>query len=44
MTVHVTSSHHPRVEYVEVFYNRERHQAVLGHVRPAEYYAAAKVA
>ena len=31
-------------EYVEVFYNRERHQAVLGHVTPAEYYATAKVA
>lgn len=31
-------------EYVEVFYNRERHQAVLGHLTPAEYYATAKVA
>ena len=31
-------------EYVEVFYNRERHQAVLGHMTPAEYYATAKVA
>ena len=31
-------------EYVEVFYNRERHQAVLVHVTPAEYYATAKVA
>jgi transposase InsO family protein len=31
-------------EYVEVFYNRERHQAVLGHLTPAEFYATAKVA
>jgi putative transposase len=31
-------------EYVEVFYNRERHQAILGHLTPAEYYATAKVA
>ena len=31
-------------EYVEVFYNRERHQAVLGHLTPAEYYATAQVA
>jgi transposase InsO family protein len=31
-------------EYVEVFYNRERHQSVLGHLTPAEYYATAKVA
>ena len=31
-------------EYVEVFYNRERHQAVLGHLTPAEYYATSKVA
>ena len=31
-------------EYVEVFYNRERHQTILGHETPAEHYAAAKVA
>jgi len=31
-------------EYVEVFYNRERHQAILGHLTPAEYYATSKVA
>lgn len=31
-------------DYVEVFYTRERHQAVLGHRTPAEVYAAAKVA
>lgn len=31
-------------EYVEVFYNRERHQAALGHRTPAEAYTAAKVA
>ena len=31
-------------EYVEVFYNRERHQAIPGHLTPAEYYATAKVA
>jgi transposase InsO family protein len=31
-------------EYVEVLYNRERHQAILGHLTPAEYYATAKVA
>ena len=31
-------------EYVEVFYNRERHQAILGHLTPAEYYATAKMA
>lgn len=31
-------------EYVEVFYNRERHQAILGHLTPAEYYATARVA
>lgn len=29
---------------VEVFYNRERHQAVLGHLTPTEYYATAEVA
>ena len=27
-----------------VFYNRERHQAILGHLTPAEYYATAQVA
>jgi hypothetical protein len=27
-----------------VFYNRERHQAVLGHLTPTEYYATAEVA
>ncbi len=32
------------LEYVEVFYNRERHQPILGHVTPAEYTAVAKVA
>lgn len=26
--------------YIEVFYNRERHQAGLGHRTPAEVYAA----
>lgn len=31
-------------EYVEVFYNRERHQAILGHLTHADYYATAKVA
>ncbi len=31
-------------EYVEAFYNRERRQAILGHLSPAEYYATAKVA
>jgi hypothetical protein len=31
-------------EYVEVFYNRQRHQAALGHRTPFEAYAAAKVA
>jgi putative transposase len=27
-------------DYIEVFYNRERHQARLGHQTPAEYEAA----
>lgn len=31
-------------EYVEVFYSREGHQANLGHLTPAEYYATARVA
>ena len=31
-------------EYVEVFYNRERRQAILGHLTPAEYYATAMTA
>lgn len=31
-------------DYVEVFYNRERHQAGLGHRTPAEVYASAMVA
>jgi putative transposase len=31
-------------EYIEVFYNRERHQARLGHRTPAETYAASKAA
>jgi putative transposase len=31
-------------DYIEVFYNRERHQAGLGHRTPAETYEAAKVA
>jgi transposase InsO family protein len=31
-------------DYVEIFYNRERHQAALGHRTPAEVYEAAMVA
>ena len=31
-------------EYIEVFYNRERHQARLGHRTPAETYAASQAA
>jgi putative transposase len=31
-------------EYIEVFYNRQRHQARLGHRTPAETYAASKAA
>jgi hypothetical protein len=31
-------------EYIEVFYNGERHQAVLGHLTPTEYNATAMVA
>jgi transposase InsO family protein len=31
-------------EYIEVFYNRQRHQARLGHRTPAEVYAAATAA
>jgi len=31
-------------DYVEVFYNRERHQAGLGHRTPAEVYASTMVA
>lgn len=31
-------------EYIEVFYNRERHQARLGHRTPAEAYAASRAA
>lgn len=31
-------------EYIEVFYNRERHQAGLNHQTPAEYEAAGKAA
>ena len=31
-------------DYVEVFYNRARHQAKLGHRTPAEFYEVAKVA
>ena len=26
-------------EYIEVFYNRQRHQTVLGHLTPVEYAA-----
>jgi hypothetical protein len=32
------------VEYIEVFYNRQRHQARVGHRTPAEAYAPAKAA
>ncbi len=31
-------------EYIEVFYNRQRHQARLGHRTPAETYAASQAA
>ncbi len=31
-------------EYVKVFYDRERHQAILGHLTPAEYSATATLA
>lgn len=31
-------------EYIEVFSNRQRHQARLGHRTPAEIYPAAKAA
>ena len=31
-------------EYIETFYNRERHQARLGHRTPAEAYAADQAA
>jgi putative transposase len=31
-------------EYIEVFYNRQRHQARLGHRTPAEAYAASEAA
>lgn len=31
-------------EYIEVFYNRQRHQARLGHRTPAEVYAASNAA
>ena len=31
-------------EYIEVFYNRQRHQARLGHCTPAEAYAASPAA
>lgn len=31
-------------EYIEVFYNRQRHQARLGHRTPAEIYAASPAA
>jgi transposase InsO family protein len=31
-------------DYIEVFYNRERHQARLGHRTPAEAYAASRAA
>jgi putative transposase len=31
-------------EYIEVFYNRQRHQARLGHYTPAETYAASTAA
>jgi hypothetical protein len=31
-------------DYIEAFYNRDRHQTGLGHRTPAEVYAAAKVA
>jgi putative transposase len=32
------------VDYIEVFYNRQRHQARLGHRTPAEAYAASRTA
>ena len=31
-------------DYIEVFYNRQRHQARLGHRTPAAAYAASKAA
>lgn len=31
-------------DYIEVFYNRQRHQARLGHRTPAEVYAATTAA
>ena len=31
-------------DYIEVFYNRSRHQARLGHRTPAEAYAASRTA
>ena len=31
-------------DYIEVFYNRRRHQARLGHRTPAEAYAASRAA
>ncbi len=31
-------------EYIEVFYNRARHQARLGHRTPADAYAASRAA
>jgi transposase InsO family protein len=31
-------------DYIEVFYNRRRHQARLGHRTPAETYAASRAA
>lgn len=31
-------------DYIETFYNRDRHQARLGHQTPAEIYAASRVA
>ena len=31
-------------DYIETFYNRQRHQARLGHRTPAETYAASRAA
>ena len=31
-------------DYIEVFYNRARHQARLGHLTPADYEAATEAA
>ena len=31
-------------DYIEVFYNRQRHQAGLGHLTPADYEAATEAA